>query len=51
MIELQLLAAMGAIGRRYDRFIGRPHTRRLWLIAAGTTLALACVGLRRGDAA
>ncbi len=52
MIELQLLAAMGAIGRRYDQFIcRRPHARRLWLIAAGATLALACVGLRRGDAA
>jgi len=49
MIELQLLAAMGAIGRRYDQFISRPHAQRLWLIAGVGTFALAWIGVRRGN--
>ncbi len=51
MIELRLLAAMGAIGRRYDQFTSRPHSQRLWLIAGATTVALGWIGLRRDDAA
>lgn len=51
MIELRLLTAMGAVGRRYDQFTSRPHARRLSLIAGGTMFALGSIGLRRGDAA
>lgn len=50
MIELRLLAAMGAVGRRYDQFVSRPGAQRLWLIAGAGTFALGWIGVRRGDA-